>query len=183
MLNTKDILSTCLSGLAKTEKVSIVDKIPGITSEKFFECWHIQPYIEVNGLCKSVNLYFGFLSSFPYTLPVVYFIDEQFGYMPHVETNGKLCLMPESASFRTDNPLALVQCCLDKAVKLLETGISKSNVGDFTEEINSYWIECYHNEERPISYYLIYKYFTKATFLMDTYFCNFKIMYEKSILQ
>lgn len=183
MLNTKDILSTCLSGLAKTEKVSIVDKIPGITSEKFFECWHIQPYIEVNGLCKSVNLYFGFLSSFPYTLPVVYFIDEQFGYMPHVETNGKLCLMPESASFRTDNPLALVQCCLDKAVKLLETGISKSNVGDFTEEINSYWIECYHNEERPISYYLIYKSFPNATCLMDTYFWNFTLRDEKSIRQ
>lgn len=180
MLNTKKILSACLSELARTEKVSVVEKIPEITSERFFECWQIQSYIEVNELCKSVNLYFGFFSSFPYTLPVVYFIDKQYDYMPHVEANGKLCLVPESVSFRIDNPLDLIQYCLNKAIKLLETGFSKSNVSDFAEEINSYWIESYHNEKCPTSYFLIYNSIPKTTCLMDTYFWNFTLKNEIS---
>lgn len=181
MPNTKEILVTCLSELIKSENASVVDEIPGVYSKNFVECWRIQAYIEVDGLAKSVVLYFGFLPSFPYTLPNVYFPDRQYDYMPHVETSRKLCLDSDGAYFKVDCPLCLILHCLEKAISLLEAGISKNNIDNFAKEINIYWGMPYDGEPYSKTECLIYKSFPVETCQMDAFIWNYELRDEGSL--
>lgn len=181
MPNTKEILSVCLSEVNSSERASLVAEIPGVNSKDFIECWHIQTYIEIDGMAKSVDFYFGFPPLFPYTLPNVYFLNRQYDYMPHVETSRKLCLEPDGACFKVETPLNIIRHCLLKATNLLQAGISKTNIDNFPREINSYWGMTYNSEDDPIKDWLIYKSFPEETCLMDAYYWNVNLRDELSV--
>ena len=181
MPNTKEILSVCLSEVNSSERASLVAEIPGVNSKDFIECWHIQTYIEDDGMAKSVVFYIGFPPLFPYTLPSVYFLDRQYDYMPHVETSRKLCLEPDGTCFKIVSPINLIQHCLNKGTSLLQKGVLKSNFGDFAEEINIYWRMHYNGEPHSMSECLIYKSFPVETCQMDAFFWNFELRDERSL--
>ena len=73
MHNLTDILISCFDKLYKIEDVKRVDDIPAIRIDYYAEQWEIVTEVEINGKSETIELYFGFCKSFPYTLPDVYF--------------------------------------------------------------------------------------------------------------
>lgn len=59
--------------------------------------------------------------------------------IPHLETRGKLCLFDlEGVMIRFDFEGVLIES-LDRMEKVLDLGFSKSNLGDYILEFQSYW--------------------------------------------
>lgn len=150
------ILDSCLKEANDIDEVERIDSIPKITKE-FEECWKINTEIFVNDALKLIELYIGFENDFPYSLPTIYFQSLQFGYLPHIESEGgKLCLFEDGISYKTENPETLVRYCIKKAKKLIQYGAEKKNFIDFSIEISSYWTRRYNKEPEVDVTYLIY---------------------------
>lgn len=162
--NLSCILVSCFDKLYKIEDVKRVDSIPDIRKGYYAEHWKIVTEIEINGQSKPIELYFGFLKSFPYTFPDVYFPSKQFGYLPHIESmGGKLCLINNGVSHSVENPYKLICYCLHRSKLLIKQGVNGENIGDFDEEINSYWSRKYIGEPNVLCNWLIYGEFPTET--------------------
>ncbi|NDV96758.1 hypothetical protein D0T84_17845 [Dysgonomonas sp. 521] len=171
------ILTPCFEQLYKIEDVRRVDEIPDIRTDYYAEQWKVITEIDVNDQVKEIELYLGFLKSFPYTLPDIYFPNKAFGYLPHVESvGGKLCLMPDGASYPIDNPYEVIRYCLKQSKKLIEQGVKNENVDDFKAEINSYWRRMYDGEPETSDYWLIYENFPVETCVLKT------LLYSQNVL-
>lgn len=121
--NLSDILLPCFDKLYKIEDVKRVDDIPAIRTDYYAEQWEIVTEVEINGKSETIELYFGFCNSFPYTLPDVYFPSKQFGYLPHIDSlSGKLCLIDDGSSYAIDNPYELIRYCLKRSKILIKEG-------------------------------------------------------------
>lgn len=58
---------------------------------------------------------------------------------PHVEDNGALCLLPDSATVSPHRPVEVTVSLLKDAAGLIEDCLSKRNQEDFRREFHSYW--------------------------------------------
>jgi len=175
-----DILNSCFEHLYKIENVKYADEIPNIRKDYYAEQWKVITDIDVNGQVKEIELYFGFRKSFPYTLPDVYFPSKTFGYLPHIESvGGKLCLMPDGASYPIDNPYEIIRYCLKQSKELIGQGIKNENVSDFSAEINSYWRRKYDGEPKTSDYWLIYENFPVETCVLRALRYNQNILGAK----
>ncbi|WP_291528627.1 E2/UBC family protein [Bacteroides sp. UBA939] len=141
-----------------------MNEIPDIRTDYYAEQWEVTTEVEISGKVKEIELYFGFQESFPYTLPDVYFPSKQFGYLPHIESQGgKLCLIADGASYQINNPYKLIRYCLKESKILIEQGANGINVDDFNTEINSYWKRRYDDEPKVSEHWLIYESFPIET--------------------
>lgn len=177
MHNLTDILVPCFEKLCKIEDVGRVDEIPDIRTDYYAEQWKIITEIDINDQIKEVELYFGFRNSFPYTLPDIYFPNKTFGYLPHIESlGGKLCLVPDDASYPIDHPYEIIRYCLKQSRILIEQGIKNENINDFSAEINSYWRQKYDGEPETSDYWLICEEFPVETCVLKT------LLYNQNVL-
>ena len=78
---------------------------------------------------------------FPYVVPEVYVEREALSRrIPHVERNGKLCLLPNTGILiDSQRPRDLVKETWERARKLLSDGLKKKNSADFYTEFQAYW--------------------------------------------
>lgn len=79
-------------------------------------------------------------SSFPYTAPRVAVANGPDPLCwPHLESEGRLCILPTDATVSVDDPASVVEFILGEACKLIEDCIAGDNVEDFRDEFLSYW--------------------------------------------
>ena len=79
-------------------------------------------------------------SGFPYTPPRVAVPDgpDPLAW-PHLEEHGFLCVLPPDSAVSSRAPADVAAYVLGEACRLIEEGISGSNVEDFRSEFLSYW--------------------------------------------
>lgn len=161
------LLDSCFVAVNAEEEVERIKVIPEFL-RRFVECWKVHTEIFVNEVLIPIELFIGFKSDFPYSLPSLYFQSLQFGYLPHVESKGgKLCLFEDGVSYKTDNPKDLVVYCIKKAKTLLREGAEKTNWTDFKAEISSYWIRSYNEEPDVNMCYIIYDRIPTSTMALN----------------
>lgn len=146
MPNIAEIIDSAYRLISRTEQVEIVDAIPTITY-KYTICWKVDTEVSVFDKCNPVTFYFGFKQSTPYDFPDVYCHAFDFGDIPHVESNGKLCLYEDCVAPNLDSFPLTVKDTLNKAKILIRQGLEKTNEEDYYEEIISYWTHKYAKEE------------------------------------
>mgnify|MGYP003663034772 CR=1 FL=1 len=79
---------------------------------------------------------------FPWGAPRVVLVDPPtFPSIPHVETDGRLCLLPASAEWSTADPVGFVERQILDAHSLLSDGLLGRNRDDFRAEPQSYWLD------------------------------------------
>lgn len=161
------LLESCFKSINTIEEVVRVNDIP-LTKRKFVECWKLKTEIFVFDVMTPIEMYIGFKSDFPYSIPSFYFPSAQFGYIPHVESqDGKLCLFEDNASYQVDNPEELLSYCIKKSKTLLKEGAEKTNLTDFADEISSYWTRIYNGEPNVDECNVIYSALPNATKLLN----------------
>ncbi|TMM45554.1 MULTISPECIES: ThiF family adenylyltransferase [Sphingomonadales] len=79
-------------------------------------------------------------SRFPCSRPRVA-LAEPPGYpsYPHVEEDGRLCIIEDSDELDHSQPIAIVKAVLGGAAKILEQGMAGTNQAEFQSEFLSYW--------------------------------------------
>lgn len=98
--------------------------------------------IAVDFAAKSDALALDILAdrTFPYSPVRVALADRTGGRgWPHVEADGVLCLLPNSASVDVDAPVHVVRNQLGDACSLIEASLVGTNRDDFLSEVGSYW--------------------------------------------
>ena len=79
-------------------------------------------------------------ADFPRVAPKVALVDRpEFLTWPHVEEDGILCLLPESASVDFTRPADVVAHVLDLACGLVSNLVASRRTDDFRTEFDSYW--------------------------------------------
>jgi len=79
-------------------------------------------------------------SYFPFSLPSIFLVgQDRFLSWPHVEQSGKLCLLPEHATFDISTDVRLVEHLVQDARELIHQCLQGSNREDLATEVLSYW--------------------------------------------
>ena len=157
MRNLTDILINCFNKVKTENFVEAVSCIPTLKNDHYVQKWHIVTEIEYELRCCDIDLYVGIGPNFPYVLPDIYYLDTEFDYFPHIDYESrKLCLFEDEVLLDTTKPENIIFDCLKQAKQLIEDGVNKRNLNDFTEEISSYWHLSYDNEKSVNSLYYIY---------------------------
>lgn len=79
-------------------------------------------------------------SRFPWRAPKIAAVDQNFHlHIPHVESDGVLCLLQEHAETDPFQPLETVKRLLYLAATLVNEGLTQKNRVDFQAEFRSYW--------------------------------------------
>jgi molybdopterin/thiamine biosynthesis adenylyltransferase len=89
---------------------------------------------------------------FPASLPKILIPDgkrpdgvsELFLRIPHVNKDGSVCVAPESCTINQDNCGLATLELINRAIEILQNGISGSNREDFIFEVESYWDKISH---------------------------------------
>ena len=79
--------------------------------------------------------------NFPNAVPQVFVERKSLGKrIPHVEENGKLCIVPNTGILLDSNkPKELIIESIERASKLIQDGLSEKNKEDFLTEYQAYW--------------------------------------------
>lgn len=79
-------------------------------------------------------------SRFPYSQPRVALAEPPaFPSYPHVEEDGRLCIVEDSDELDHSQPIAIVKAVLGGAAEILEQGMAGTNNAEFQSEFLSYW--------------------------------------------
>lgn len=99
----------------------------------------IEGEAEIAGQC--VPLQIGIRRGFPSSLPIILMRPwDRFGIIPHVETDGYICVAQDEGLILDPNRLLdILKEAFEKAVKQIEDGIEGKNHYDFVEEFQPYW--------------------------------------------
>lgn len=102
----------------------------------FVAGWRIQAEFSVG--IRQLDLLFD--KSFPFSAPRVALVNPPppLTY-PHLEAEGKLCLLPDSASINHHLPVEVTQKVLHDVYTLLSECYAGTNQEDFRQEFLSYW--------------------------------------------
>lgn len=77
---------------------------------------------------------------FPRSRPRVALVEAPpFPSYPHVEEDGRLCIIEDSDELDHTQPIAIIKAVLGGAAEILEQGIAGTNQSDFRSEFLSYW--------------------------------------------
>lgn len=101
--------------------------------------WAIEGQLTIAG--KEVTLCVGVDDSFPRCLPKVFLRPpDALGFIPHIEDEGYICYLDsEGLLLNSEDPFGIICNALDKAVDVLQKGVSGSNQLDFMNEFGAYW--------------------------------------------
>lgn len=89
---------------------------------------------------KMIPVYVGIPDEWEQKLVDIYIEDYRlFPYIPHVDTNGKLCLFELEGVLIDSDLCGLLNQCIGRAIMILTDGLNKSNEEDFIREFSSYW--------------------------------------------
>lgn len=91
---------------------------------------------EPKGIGSRLELYLP--AFFPDHSPVIYLATNTEGWFcktPHVERDGKICVLPESAAIDADVPVELVKQCFNRALEILR----ETSEDEFRDEALVYW--------------------------------------------
>lgn len=104
----------------------------------FIAGWRIAVGFEAMSNALALNILAD--RTFPYSPVRIALADRTGGRgWPHVETDGVLCLVPNSASIDVDAPVSVVRNQLSDACSLIEASLAGTNRDDFLSEVGSYW--------------------------------------------
>lgn len=79
---------------------------------------------------------------FPISKPEIFWIDAPpFPSIPHVEPNGRVCMLPTSASINPLEPVDVISTILAGVEDVIGIGLRGENPDDFRAEFRSYWNE------------------------------------------
>lgn len=99
--------------------------------------WQVSPVFS-DGIRRPLHVVVD--SDFPYTPPRVAVADGTGALAwPHLEEGGLLCILPPDTAVSSRTPVDVTAYVLGEACRLIEEGISGSNVEDFRREFLSYW--------------------------------------------
>ncbi|MFF0828705.1 ThiF family adenylyltransferase [Brevibacillus sp. NPDC003359] len=117
--------------------------------------------VKVEGKPSVITV--GFPESYPGKLPLFFDRSNQFGRIPHKESDGFICFTRnESMIIDTRHPGSLLLNCLIKVIDLVEKGIKRENLDEFASEFEAYWarqsklltiyahIDIDHRQVRPL---------------------------------
>ncbi len=94
--------------------------------------------IETPAISREVDLLLD--RNFPWTQPRITFSDGTgFLQIPHIESDGVMCLLPGQAEVDPENPVGAVRNILAEASKLITENSETVCLEDFRQEFVSYW--------------------------------------------
>ena len=102
--------------------------------------------LHCNGSIRTVDV--GLPRHFPDTAPVacVHEWEDLVGSNPHIENQGLLCVIPESASIDSTDPVGLVTYVFESAYEI----INGTDQDDFREEFSYYWQASIDKEAKDV---------------------------------
>lgn len=136
-----EILDECFAYLSQTESIK-KENTPEI-SKAYHTIWNIDTEISLYDKYYPIVFHMGFTDSVPYELPDVYCLDIDFGQIPHIGNDHKLCLYEDGISYDERQYCVLVHDVLRRAKQLIKEGLEGTNEADFQTEIISYWKHSY----------------------------------------
>jgi len=87
---------------------------------------------------RTLNVFFD--TSFPYSPPQIFLPDtDKVLVWPHVEYDGRLCVLSQTSSIDPAQPVEVLKFYLDEALKLIESCSTGENHNHFKDEFVSYW--------------------------------------------
>jgi len=156
--------------LSKEENLEWVDFIPSVPNVHYVKCWKLVTEIINEGSVCEITLYIGFHEYFPFELPDIYYIDNTYDYLPHINhQTRKLCYFEDGITYATVNSSDVLRDCIHNAKRLIETGVNGNNQADFVSEINSYWFAQYGSESMPLFDVVLYGSLPIESDLLDLY--------------
>lgn len=89
----------------------------------------------------TVQLCVGVRESFPRSLPVIFLHPpDAFGMIPHLDGDGYICYaQTEGLLLNAADPVGILHDALDRAIAVVQSGISGENHLDFMDELPLYW--------------------------------------------
>ena len=107
----------------------------GASYEWFFTCDLLFENI-------SVPIYIGIPVGWAQELVDIYVVNHSsFAFIPHVDTNGKLCLFDLEGSLIDADFEGIINQCIDRAIDIITKGLNGSNKEDFINEFSLYWCQ------------------------------------------
>ena len=67
----------------------------------------------------------------------VYIVEPELPFIPHLESNGKICLFDLEASVIDWDLFGILNQCIERAKDIIELGIQNANSNDFIDEFDS----------------------------------------------
>lgn len=99
------------------------------------------------GIGTDIILYLCFESDFPLNIPTIYLSTESYDivkYIPHIDSDHIVCTFDsEKVLTNPNDPYGIALGCIQRAKRIIESGLEKTNINDFEEEFISYWNCCY----------------------------------------
>ena len=133
-------VSEVLSALLDNPKISAIEFLNKMiipASETTYECV-ISCELSTTG--KLVSVYIGIPKEWELELVAIYVKNyDTFPFIPHVETNGKLCLFDLEGTLIDTDLCGIINQCIDRAIEVLSRGLIGNNKEDFINEFSSYW--------------------------------------------
>lgn len=92
-----------------------------------------------------------FSGAFPFEPAWLVLVDRPpFGIWQHVETDGRLCLVDERATFDPDDPVGGVEYLFQEAFRLVQRCVAGSSEHELKDEVLSYWDGMANGVGRPV---------------------------------
>lgn len=102
-----------------------------------YECLYSCELIVEN---EQVPVYIGVPNNWKQELFDIYIENNNdFPYIPHIDTRGKLCLFDLEGVLIDDNFAGLLNQCIERAILIISDGLNKKNQSDFIKEFDAYW--------------------------------------------
>lgn len=101
----------------------------------------ISAEIEIQSVTRSIQLEIGLEATYPNSLPIALLKSVGFPHnIPHIQTDGYVCYTPnENITINPIHPDWLLEDAVEKAIQVIEAGISNQNQLDFLDEFDAYW--------------------------------------------
>ncbi|MHC5724538.1 MAG: ThiF family adenylyltransferase [Nostoc sp.] len=101
--------------------------------------WAIEGQVTIED--KDVTLCVGVDSNFFLCLPKVFLRPpDALGFIPHLEEDGYVCYLDsEGLLLNSEDPTGIICNAIEKAVDVLQAGVSGKNQSDFMNEFGAYW--------------------------------------------
>ena len=144
------VAATTLGAVASLDMLRAPRRVHGAPASKVSGSAHGSTHVpgefdalegEVSIVDREVTLRIVLEVSFPRVLPRIFLVPwDALGFIPHVDASGLICFTdPEGLVLDRRRPVDLVQDGLERALAILEAGVTGRNIADFTDEFEWYW--------------------------------------------
>lgn len=130
------VVEAWLASLPGSTRTLNITEVRKYSRHNFAKGWRL----EVQGLIRVFQLDLLITNEFPRAAPKISLVNRpKFLTYPHIEKDGVLCLLPNSAEVDVDQPIHAVSNILASAATLLEDLEGGKRTEDFRSEFLSYW--------------------------------------------